>query len=56
MTSKAKILYSDQLTEYLAKYLGLLDKIFALIDQSFLSEDYKVKYKKIWLGRSSRLK
>jgi serine/threonine-protein kinase HipA len=40
----------------IAKYTGSQDKIFALIESSFLSKEYKENYKKIWLERSSRLK
>lgn len=40
----------------IAKYTGAQDKVFALIDQSFLSKEYKENYKIIWLERSSRLK
>ena len=40
----------------ITKYTSAQNKVFALIDLSFLSQDYKTNYKKIWLERSSRLK
>jgi len=40
----------------IAKYTGSQDKVFALIDKSFLSQEFKDDYKKIWLERCSRLK
>ncbi|MEE1885077.1 HipA domain-containing protein [Pedobacter flavus] len=39
----------------IAKYTGTQDKVFALIDQSFLSEEYNEDYKKIWEERRTRL-
>ena len=40
----------------LDKYTGAQGKVFTLIDQSFLLNEYKADYKKIWLERSPRLK
>jgi serine/threonine-protein kinase HipA len=39
----------------ISKYIGAPNKVYALIEQSFLSEHYKENYKKIWLERSLRL-
>jgi serine/threonine-protein kinase HipA len=39
----------------ISKYIGAPNKVYALIEQSFLSEQYKENYKKIWLERSLRL-
>ena len=48
---------SDKVSQrVIAKYTGAQDKVFDVIDKSFLSKAYKEKYKNIWLERSSRLK
>lgn len=39
----------------ISKYTEAQSEVYALIDQSFLSEQYKENYKKIWLERSLRL-
>lgn len=39
----------------LTKFTGNRDKVFDLIDRSFLSDEYKKKYKEIWLDRTGRL-
>jgi len=36
-------------------FRGSQDKVFELIDLSFLPEGHKVEYKKIWTERSSKL-
>lgn len=39
----------------LKKFSGSTEKVFALIDRSFLSEDYKENYKRIWTEKTNRL-
>jgi len=42
-------------TRILTKFTGNHDKVFDLIDRSFLTDGYKEQYKKIWVERTSRL-
>ncbi|WP_246254177.1 HipA domain-containing protein [Pedobacter foliorum] len=37
------------------KYHNHTDKVFKLIDQSFMSDEYKINYKNIWTEKLSRL-
>ncbi|HEY0176779.1 MAG TPA: hypothetical protein VGC08_10395 [Pedobacter sp.] len=39
----------------LERYVKDTDKVFDLIDQSFMSDDYKTGYKNIWTERTKRL-
>lgn len=39
----------------LDKYCKNTDKVFKLIDQSFMSDEYKIEYKNIWTEKLSRL-
>lgn len=39
----------------IGKFKGNQEKVFDLIDRSFLSDGYKVQYKKIWTERIARL-
>jgi len=42
-------------TRILTKFTGNHDKVFDLIDRSFLTDGYKEQYKKIWVERTARL-
>lgn len=42
-------------TRVIDRFTSNQDKVFDLIDRSFLSEKYKDEYKKIWIERTARL-
>lgn len=44
------------LKRILDKYCNTTDKVFKLIDQSFMSNEYKTNYKNIWTEKLNRLK
>lgn len=48
-------LSSKVFTRVMTKFTSNQDKVFDLIDRSFISEEYKAQYKKIWLERATRI-
>jgi serine/threonine-protein kinase HipA len=48
-------LNDKQFERIIAKFTGNQEKVFDLIDRSFLSPAYKEGYKKIWMERAARL-